>query len=422
MIAIKDKVLSNPSNPELKKSLYENVYRKQYLRWFIQLRSNFNLLFYGIGSKKQLLDEYCYHYLIDGPLIIVNGYFPQITIKLILNKVYDKICQSMNIRKNNKSNNKHFKMPTSVSNSKSEPIYLAQTIVNLLNSDKHSRKQNNKNADNTNKNTNNINNSNCENNTNTNANINTNTNNNGKRNRRQTRRYIATSRSNYNRGSIDNPKWNHYYLLIHNIDGVPLRNYISQKCLSILADCSKIHLIASVDHIHSLFLWDHSMLAKYHWIYHEMTTYKHYYGECIDSFDNPIISSMNNQEIKARGIKHVLKSLTPNHCDLLEIVANKQIEKIESMIDNSNSNSNSSKWNSSKQKASIIGMSYKDWYDEAQSGMLVTNDLQFRKHLTELTDHSLVVEQKNFYKIPYSVDIIKSQILDLDDRFGICDE
>lgn len=43
----------------------------------------------------------------------------------------------------------------------------------------------------------------------------------------------------------------HFYLIVHNIDGPMLRNHKSQTVLSSLADISNIHLLASVDHINT---------------------------------------------------------------------------------------------------------------------------------------------------------------------------
>jgi hypothetical protein len=41
----------------------------------------FNLLFYGIGSKKSLLEDFAQQMFTDGPTIIVQGYFPNLNIQ-----------------------------------------------------------------------------------------------------------------------------------------------------------------------------------------------------------------------------------------------------------------------------------------------------------------------------------------------------
>lgn len=63
------------------------LYEEQFSQWFFELVSGFNLLIYGYGSKRQLLTQFATTMLTDAPLIIVNGYFPTVTIKEILDKI-----------------------------------------------------------------------------------------------------------------------------------------------------------------------------------------------------------------------------------------------------------------------------------------------------------------------------------------------
>lgn len=43
----------------------------------------FNLLFYGLGSKKDVLDRFADDMLTDGPLVLVDGYMDNIAIKQV---------------------------------------------------------------------------------------------------------------------------------------------------------------------------------------------------------------------------------------------------------------------------------------------------------------------------------------------------
>ncbi|KAK3826618.1 MAG: origin recognition complex subunit 2-domain-containing protein [Linnemannia elongata] len=63
------------------------LYEEQFSQWFFELVSGFNLLIYGYGSKRQLLTQFATTMLTDAPLIIINGYFPNVTIKEILDKI-----------------------------------------------------------------------------------------------------------------------------------------------------------------------------------------------------------------------------------------------------------------------------------------------------------------------------------------------
>jgi origin recognition complex subunit 2 len=64
-----------------------DMHKQHFPQWYFELQSGFNLIFYGYGSKRNLLNEFAESTLLNGPLIVVNGFFPSITIKDILLKI-----------------------------------------------------------------------------------------------------------------------------------------------------------------------------------------------------------------------------------------------------------------------------------------------------------------------------------------------
>ena len=52
-------------------------------------REGFNILVYGLGSKRYLLDEFRTRSLDGKNVVVVNGYFPGLTIKEIFNSLTD---------------------------------------------------------------------------------------------------------------------------------------------------------------------------------------------------------------------------------------------------------------------------------------------------------------------------------------------
>ncbi|KAF9287144.1 Origin recognition complex subunit 2 [Mortierella alpina] len=63
------------------------LYEEQFPQWYFELISGFSLLIYGYGSKRQLLNKFATTVLTDAPLIIVNGYFPTLAVKEILDRI-----------------------------------------------------------------------------------------------------------------------------------------------------------------------------------------------------------------------------------------------------------------------------------------------------------------------------------------------
>lgn len=61
--------------------------RQNFDRWMLEMQKGYNIIVYGTGSKQQLLHEFCEKYLHDKPLIVVNGFFPSLTTKDILQAI-----------------------------------------------------------------------------------------------------------------------------------------------------------------------------------------------------------------------------------------------------------------------------------------------------------------------------------------------
>lgn len=65
---------------------------KQYFnKWLYLLHENFNILLYGLGSKRLLLKRFQHFRLSNVPVIVVNGFFPTLSIKDILDGILQGI-------------------------------------------------------------------------------------------------------------------------------------------------------------------------------------------------------------------------------------------------------------------------------------------------------------------------------------------
>uniref|UniRef100_A0AAY4AUX0 Origin recognition complex subunit 2 n=1 Tax=Denticeps clupeoides TaxID=299321 RepID=A0AAY4AUX0_9TELE len=57
------------------------THEKHFSKWMLQLDLGFNILLYGLGSKKNLLEKFRTSMLSDIVHLVVNGFFPSITLK-----------------------------------------------------------------------------------------------------------------------------------------------------------------------------------------------------------------------------------------------------------------------------------------------------------------------------------------------------
>ncbi|XP_030310131.1 origin recognition complex subunit 2 isoform X3 [Calypte anna] len=62
-----------------------------FTKWMLQLRLGFNIVLYGLGSKRDLLEKFRASVLLDVVHLVVNGYFPSITVKSILNSITEEV-------------------------------------------------------------------------------------------------------------------------------------------------------------------------------------------------------------------------------------------------------------------------------------------------------------------------------------------
>jgi origin recognition complex subunit 2 len=108
------------------------------------------------------------------------------------------------------------------------------------------------------------------------------------------------------------------YIIIHNIDGVCLRDSEIQYRLSELASIENIHIIASIDHINSALLWDHVQLISFKWIYYDLSTFKSYNEEIM--FENSLMINQTGN-VQLSSLIHVLKSLTTNAKNIFIIMS-----------------------------------------------------------------------------------------------------
>ncbi|KAM4626215.1 origin recognition complex subunit 2 [Discoglossus pictus] len=61
-----------------------------FYKWMLQLHLGFNIILFGLGSKRNLLERFRTSLLKDSLHIVINGFFPSITVKSILNAITEE--------------------------------------------------------------------------------------------------------------------------------------------------------------------------------------------------------------------------------------------------------------------------------------------------------------------------------------------
>ncbi|XP_038171281.1 origin recognition complex subunit 2 [Arvicola amphibius] len=70
-------------------------YEKLFHKWMLQLHLGFNIVLYGLGSKRDLLEKFRTTMLQDSMHLVINGFFPGISVKSILNSITEDVLGHM---------------------------------------------------------------------------------------------------------------------------------------------------------------------------------------------------------------------------------------------------------------------------------------------------------------------------------------
>ncbi|XP_055472524.1 origin recognition complex subunit 2 [Psammomys obesus] len=70
-------------------------HEKMFHKWMLQLHLGFNIVLYGLGSKRDLLEKFRTTMLQDSIHVVINGFFPGISVKSILNYITEDVLDYM---------------------------------------------------------------------------------------------------------------------------------------------------------------------------------------------------------------------------------------------------------------------------------------------------------------------------------------
>ncbi|XP_050081115.1 origin recognition complex subunit 2 [Anopheles maculipalpis] len=68
-------------------------HEQQFERWMFLLNEGFSVLLYGLGSKRSLLQTFHHKLLADRSVVVVNGFFPSLTVKDVLDAVANELLE-----------------------------------------------------------------------------------------------------------------------------------------------------------------------------------------------------------------------------------------------------------------------------------------------------------------------------------------
>ena len=163
---------------------------------------------------------------------------------------------------------------------------------------------------------------------------------------------------------------NRVYLVLHNIDGPSLRTAEAQEALATLAAAPHVMLVASVDHVHAPAMWDKDALARFNWLFHNVTTFTPYSAETAHI---PHAMQERAAEDASRRAAVVLRGLTPNARAVFAALSEMQEAAAES-----------------QGGGEPLGPTQHELYSACREKFLVSSEFTLQSHLIEFRDHELV--------------------------------
>lgn len=212
-------------------------------------------------------------------------------------------------------------------------------------------------------------------------------------------------------------------LILHSIDGSPLRRGATQSLLGRLTSHPSFRLIASADTPNFPLLWDASLRAQFNWAFHDCTTYQPFDVEISGSSIGGVVDEVNTllgrsgRKMHGReGVMYVLKSLTQSARSLYVLLVAELIaldesgdgvvegmeadEDEEDDFEDAVTPGRPKSMDKTRQRPAPGGgmnaaIEWRSLYQKSVSQFIATNEMSFRGLLKEFHDHEMVVSRKD---------------------------
>lgn len=334
----------------------EAAYEPEFEQWRFLLSTNHSLLFHGVGSKRQLLQNFAKLELRkEGYALMIDGFDPEVSISGILNLLVDLFLNKQE--------------PSGLSaiprdNGQDVPVigrsnlWRAHAIVE---------------------------------------------------------RAITIGRAlalAVTQVHVPQDDAKPIFLVIHNLEGERLRKTLAQDALAALAVNSTVangvavvRIVASVDHVNApTLLWNSNVAtaANFAWMHVQVHTHRPY---TVELTTNMLIETTdvqrrtretmrkNKESVQNARVLDVLRNLAPRHAEVVQILARLQLKQQETK-----------KNGGGVAAAAATGwVAFRDFSKSCQTACAVNKDTQLHLFLDELRDHGLVStrDSSEFVRIPY---------------------
>lgn len=188
------------------------------------------------------------------------------------------------------------------------------------------------------------------------------------------------------------------YIVIHDIGADSLSSPSCQECLSLLAACASVSIIATVEHLNTPSLWNPSQLSRFNWMYEHIPTYVNFPLTKKSAF----VSDRNKtiEQFDSSAVDHVLASVTHKHKEIFAVLCGIALQEVKSA-----SEVPASKEKTARNKQPSFTVLIGDLLSKCKQKMLCRTMNDLVTILNEFVDHRLVVVNSKDNNVTLNISI-----------------
>ena len=185
-------------------------------------------------------------------------------------------------------------------------------------------------------------------------------------------------------------------LLVHSIDGPPLRRPTTQALLSRLAAHPAVTVLASAEHPSFPLLWDGSAREAFDFCFHDCTTFAPYTAEVdVVQAVHDLLGRSTRRVAGRDGVAFVLKSLPEKARSLYRVLVAEQLAGMDEDSNNGPPDDDDDDTRPGEGQALATGVEYRALYQKAAEEFICGNEMAFRTLLKEFYDHQMIVSRRD---------------------------
>ena len=178
------------------------------------------------------------------------------------------------------------------------------------------------------------------------------------------------------------------YIVVHSIDGDCLQSPESQRALSRLAQCASVSIVATFDKVNTPLLWSHDELSRFRWVFLHVPTYESH----VIRHDFALHSNTKGPTGQGHALEYILSSLANDHRALCAYLAADALSRTARRAAEAEAHAEGGA-GAGAGAGTTRGIPFDELFEETKKKLIASSKERLTTLLKELEDHRLLVVQ-----------------------------